>query len=137
VSAHTEAASQKTEKSCLMEKGIKNYIMGLMTSGGHKHAEMSQTLQCKYCGERMKKAEGEYNRLRRERPEKFAKKERDYLPDYPLDAGTARNLELLEDRMKRDKLYQRHIRLLLDGTPEERRQETARANAGFFRRPYT
>ena len=96
-----------------MDQTFKKHLMGMMTTGGHRHEEMSQTLACKYCGERMKKAEVLYKRMRKEKPELFIRKEPEFMPSQEI-----RNMfGQLVDRVKKDKLYRRHLELSVRGTP--------------------
>ena len=101
-----------------------------MLATGHRHAEMSQTLACKYCGERFKKAEQLYNRMRREEPELFVHKK----PEFKPSAELQNDWDNLQERVKKDKLYRKHLELSFKGTPEERKREEDRANEGFYKK---
>ena len=113
-----------------MKQDVKNYIQGLMVTGGHRHESMTDTLRCVYCGNNFKKAERQYHWLRKEKPELFIKKE----PEYKESEETAQMRQMLIDRLNRDKLYQEHIRLSEKGTLEEKIRENKRANRGYYRR---
>ena len=110
-----------------MEKSAKNYIISLLATG-HPHESMSGMLACNYCGGKFKKAEKEYNRLIRDKPELFGVKQPEWKPSTEL----VKMREQLGDRLQRDKLYQKHIRLSFKGTPAESKREEERANSGFY-----
>ena len=114
-----------------MREDVKKYMLGLLHTGHCK--EMSAALACKYCGTKFKKAEAEYNRLRRQHPELFIRKAPEFQPSPEL-----KNMfDKLTDRVRNDKLYQEHLRLSLKGTPEEQKRETDRANSGYYKRHYS
>ena len=110
-----------------MEKSAKDYIVSLLATG-HPHESMTDMLTCDYCGGKFKKAEKEYNRLRREKPELFGIKKPEFKPSTELKEMRGQ----LGDRLQRDKLYQKHIRLSFKGTPAESKREEERANSGFY-----
>ena len=113
-----------------MREDVKKYMLGLLHTGHCK--EMFKALACKYCGTKFKKAEAEYNRLRKEKPELFIRKTPEFQPSPEL-----KNMfDKLTDRVRNDKLYQEHLRLSLKGTPEEQKRETNRANSGYYKRHY-
>ena len=113
-----------------MRADFKRQLMAYLSTGGHRHAEMSKTLACNHCGERFKKGEALYNWARRERPELFTYKKPDFEPSPEL-----KNMfQMLVDRVKNDKLYGKHLELSLKGTPEEQELETRRANSGYYTR---
>lgn len=113
-----------------MDKDIKTHIINIMKSGtgGCKHQEMTQALNCSTCKMKMIRAQSEYNRLYKKYPEKFIIKE----PDYPDSPQVQENLNMLEDREKRDSLYHKHIKLLTTGNPEKQRKEMKRFWNGFY-----
>ena len=114
-----------------MRADFKKYMLGLLYTGHCK--EMSQALACKRCEPKFSKAWSEYNRLRKEKPELFIRKEPEFQPSPELK----NTFEKLVDRVRNDKLYQEHLRLSLKGTPEERKRETDRANSGYYKRHYS
>lgn len=107
----------------------KRYFTGLLDTG-HRHREMKEMMLCNYCGARFKKAEREYKRISQEHPEDFKRKE----PDTGFGIETQNLGQMLEDRIKQDKLYKEHLRLMAFGTPEEKQREIKRVNAGFYER---
>jgi len=86
----------------------KKYITNLLSSG-HKHTEMSQQAKCSSCGGRFKKAQKEFNRLYKENPKDFARKE------YEFDRETENIGDKLTERIKYDPLYQKHLQKLASG----------------------
>lgn len=110
-----------------MEKGVKQHILSLLDTG-HRHDEMKKMLACSYCGDRFKKAEKEYNRLRFALPDKFKRKE-------PEDIDSPAMLEkeqALEDRIKNDSLYKKHLRTLWKGMPSDKEKEIKKFWGGFY-----
>ena len=105
---------------------LKRHIVGLLATG-HKHNEMSKMLECKYCGERFKKAEKEYNRLYKTYPEKFQIKQEEKDNPKVLEME-----QQLEDRIKNDSLYNKHLRTLWKGSPEEKRKEIKKYWGGYY-----
>lgn len=86
---------------------------------GHRHEEMTQMLQCNYCGEKFKKAEALFNRMKREHPEEFGVT----IPERPESMKIQNMRDRLEDRIKHDSAYRKHLDILAQGTPEEKRKE--------------
>lgn len=117
-----------------MDRDIKQYIMNVMKSGtsGCNHLEMTQALNCPTCQMKMIKAQSELKRLSKEYPEKFIRKE----PEYKNSHEVERNIELLADRLGKDRLYQQHLTKLATGTPEEKRKEAIKGNKGYYERHY-
>lgn len=115
-----------------MDQDIKRHIMNIMKegTGGCKHLEMTEALNCSICQMKMVKAQSEYNRLRKEYPEKFIQKE----IDDGYDIKTQNLGQMLDDRIAQDKLYREHLRLLACGTQEEKIRETKREQNGFYKR---
>ena len=113
-----------------MDTGAQRYIMRLMTTGGHRHQSMTDTLKCGTCSVRFKKAKSEYNRLRRQDPKLFTREKPKHQNSTELNEMT----EQLADRLKRDPLYKKHIELSFKGTPAERARENERANRGYYER---
>ena len=111
------------------DKGIKRHLLGLLDTG-HKHAEMKDMMECSYCGVKFKKAEKEYYRLRKTYPEKFIR----YDPEPQPDREQENIKGMLEDRIKQDKLYQNHLKLLATGTTEEKKREVKRINSNYYER---
>ena len=101
-----------------------------MVSGSHRHESMTDAARCSKCGNNFKKAERTYAHLRQTRPDLFIKKE----PEYKETEELANTRQMLIDRVKRDKLYQEHIRLSQHGTREEKIRENKRANSGYYTR---
>lgn len=97
-------------------------------TGGCKHQEMTQALQCPTCQMKMVRAQSEFNRLRREYPEKFIRKE----PEAKFDIETQNLFQKEEDRRQSDKLYYDHLKTLAVGRPEEKIREIQRMGSGFY-----
>ena len=114
-----------------MDSGVKKHIISIMKggTGGCRHQEMRQALRCKTCGDKMVRAQSEYNRLYKTRPELFKRQE----PEYK-DRISENKADMLADRIKTDKLYINHLKLLQYGTPEEKKREMARMNRNYYKR---
>lgn len=111
-----------------MKKELKRHIASLLSTG-HRHYEMSKMMQCAYCGEKFKKAEREFNRLKKEHSKDFFYKEP--IEEKP-DKEMAEMGERIADRMKHDKAYNEHIRKLAFGTPKEKREETKKFISDYY-----
>lgn len=83
---------------------IQKHLMNILYSG-HRHQEISNAVKCYECGTKMKKWESEHNRLRQLYPQEFIRKEFDYAPGKQV----TKNIELLEDRLKKDSDYRREV----------------------------
>lgn len=105
---------------------LKRHIVGLFATG-HKHNEMSKMMTCKYCGDRFKKAEKEYNRLYKTYPEKFQIKQEEKDSPKVLEME-----QQLDDRIKNDSLYQKHLRTLAMGSPEDKKKEIKKFWGGYY-----
>lgn len=112
-----------------MDKDIRNHIINIMKSGvgGCKHQEMSEALKCLTCQMKMVRAQSEYNRLRKEHPEKFIRKIDDGYTPNEQNMG-----DMLEERIKQDSLYRKHLMLLVTGTQEEKIRENKREMSGYY-----
>ena len=109
---------------------IKRHIINIMAPGDHKHREMTEASQCKSCGHKFLKARSEYDRLRKQYPEKFIRKE----PDIPLSSRIENMDDMLGERIKNDSLYREHLKKLAYGTLEEKAREHIREMRGFYTR---
>jgi len=97
---------------------------------GHHHESMSGMMACNYCGERFKKGEALYNRMRREQPELLTREKPKFQPSDKLTEMQTRLL----DRVKYDKLYRDHLWKSQYGTIEEQNKEADLANSGFYKK---
>ena len=113
-----------------MIKDVKKYLLGLYHTGHCK--SMSEAITCKYCAVKFKKAEFEHRRLRREKPELFGYKQ----PEFKPSRETRNMFGMLVDRIKKDKLYKRHVERLAHGTEEEKDEEIKKSNEGYYRKHY-
>lgn len=79
---------------------VGQYLTSLLDTG-HRHTEFKQMMLCDHCGERFRKAEAEWQRLKVERPEEFR------APVQKMEPSQ-KNLNLwdqLMERLKVDKEY--------------------------------
>ena len=101
-----------------MDTDIKKRILSLLATG-HKHEEMTQMMLCDYCGKKFKKAQSEFERLKEIYPEKFGYE----MPEIPESIRIRNMRDRLEDRVKHDSAYRKHLDILAHGTPEEKHKE--------------
>ena len=104
----------------------KRHLLSLLSTG-HKHDEMTKALNCDYCGVKFKKAQAEFTRLYRQHPEEFQVKQEDYTSPKVLEME-----QQLDDRIKNDSLYQKHLRTLYKGSPEEKKREVKKFWGGYY-----
>ena len=90
-----------------------------MLATGHKHEEMTQMLACSYCGAKFKKAEALFNRIKKEHPEEFIRP----IPQYQESQKTLAMQAQLEERIKHDSAYRKHLDILTHGTDVEKAKE--------------
>lgn len=93
---------------------------------------MSEALKCKKCGEQIAKAQAIYNQRRKTNPEEFIYKKPEFTPSPELDATYG----MLKERVKNDKLYQRHIERLAHGTEKEKDEEIKKSNERYYNTHY-
>ena len=113
-----------------MDKTFKRQLMTYLDTG-HRHPSMTEMTACSYCGERFKKGEELYNRMRREKPELFKYK----APEYERSEELEEMYQQHDERKQHDSLYQKHIDILKkDANPEEVQKEIDKSNEGFYRK---
>jgi len=111
-----------------MQSDVKKYMLGLLHTGHCK--EMSQALICERCEPKFSKAWSEYNRLRKEKPELFTRKELEFQPSSELKEIFGQ----VADRVKHDKMYRDHLWKSQYGTIEEQNKEADLVNSGFYKK---
>ena len=112
-----------------MQSDFKRQLMTYLDTG-HRHMEMSAMMACDYCGDRFKKGEAFYNRMRKEKPELFTRPKQEFQPSAKLKEI----LEQVRDRVKYDKMYREHLWKSQYGTIEEQNKEADLANSGFYKK---
>ena len=112
-----------------MDATFKRQLLTYLDTG-HRHMEMSQALACNHCGDRFKKGEELYNRMRKERPELFTREKQEFQPSENLREMH----QQVVDRIKHDKLYRDHLWKSQYGTIEEQNKEVDLANSGFYKK---
>ena len=112
-----------------MQADFKQQLMTYMDTG-HRHAAMSDMLACAHCGDRFKKGEELYNRMRKEKPELFIREKPEFKPSKKLQEMFGQ----LADRVKYDKMYRDHLWKSQYGTIEEQNKEADLANSGFYKK---
>ena len=98
-----------------MRADAKRQLMTYLDTG-HRHSSMSDMWACRYCGNRFQKGKNFFERLVKEKPEVFEYKP----PEFKPDNETKEMFGKLVERVKKDKLYRRHIERLAYGTEEQK-----------------
>ena len=70
--------------------------------------------------------------MRKEHPEEFTYKEPEFIPSPELK----RDVDMLVDRVKKDKLYKRHVERMAYGTEEEKDEEIKKSNEQYYQKHY-
>ena len=112
-----------------MDATAKRQLMTYLDTG-HRHESITSMFGCSFCGDRFQKGKDFFERMVREKPELLEYKP----PELKPDAQTSEMYGKLMDRIKKDKLYRRHIERLAHGTEEEKDEEISKSNSGFYRK---
>lgn len=121
-----------------MKADFKKKLMGMLKLK-HSHLDpftklpsFTAALSCKSCGEQVVKAEALYKKMRREHPEEFVYKQ----PEFIRSKALEKDYDMLSERVKKDKLYQRHLNRLAHGTEQEKDEEVKKSNEGYYQTHY-
>jgi len=121
-----------------MKPGLKRKLMQMLKLK-HPHNDpftgqpsMKEALKCKECGEQVVQAEALYKQRQRTHPEEFVYKE----PEFQRSPELLENYGKLFDRVKKDKLYKRHVERLAHGTEQEKDEEVKKSNEGYYQTHY-
>ena len=121
-----------------MKKDFKRFLMGKLKLK-HPHPDpftgqpsMKEALKCKQCGEQVMQAEAIYKQRRKDYPEEFVYKE----PEFIRSPELLKGYEKLFDRVKKDKLYKKHLERLAHGTEQEKDEEIKKSNEGYYQKHY-
>ena len=112
-----------------MDTTLKKHLLTYFATG-HRHADMTSMAACNYCGDRFKKGEALFNRMRKEKPELFIRPKQEFKPSEELREMHAQ----VVDRVKHDKLYRDHLWKSQYGTIEEQNKEADLVNSGFYKK---
>ena len=112
-----------------MQADFKRQLMTYLDTG-HRHPSMTEMMACDHCGDRFKKGEQFYNRMRKEKPELFVRPRQEFKPSEELKEMHGQ----LVDRVKHDKMYRDHLLKSQYGTIEEQNKEADLANSGFYKK---
>ena len=112
-----------------MDTELKKQLLTYFATG-HRHADRTSMAACNYCGERFKKGEALFNRMRKEKPELFIRKKPEFKPSEEL----REMLGQVQDRVKHDKMYRDHLWKSQYGTIEEQNKEADLVNSGFYKK---
>ena len=126
-----EKGGETGTKPNLMDAILKKELLTHLDTG-HGHESMTDMAKCNHCGQKFKKGEALWHRLRKEKPELFAYQK----PEFKPSEKTKGLFGQLVDRIKRDKLYKRHLKRMAWGTEEEKDEEIKLFNKGYYRSHY-
>ena len=73
-----------------------------------------------------------YKQRKRDEAEECAYKKTGFIPSAELD----KSYGMLLDRVKKDKLYKRHMERLARGTEKEKDEEIKKSNEGYYQTHY-
>lgn len=120
-----------------MKPAFRNYLMSLLKLR-HNHLDpetqqpsLTEALKCQKCGEQVIKAEAIYKQMRKEHPEEFVRKQ-----EFIRSPELNKDYEMLIERVKKDKLYRRHIERLARGTEKEKDEEIKKSNEQYYQTHY-
>lgn len=93
-----------------MKKELDNYLRNVGYTG-HTHNSITERLNCSTCKGKFEKIIKERARLKQLHPEEFARRE----PEYKPSERTVKHADMLGDRIKHDKEYQKVLRRMPTG----------------------
>lgn len=112
-----------------MQTDAKRQLMTYLDTG-HRHASMTDMSVCSYCGDRFQKGKAFFERLQKENPKVFEYKR----PEFTPSKETKEIFGKLMERIKKDSVYRKHIEKMAGGTEEEKDEEIAKVNKGYYRK---
>lgn len=110
-----------------MKKDFKKELLSYFDTG-HRHESFMGMMKCRYCGEKFQKGKALIERKMREEPSLFLREKRKFEPSPELREMYWK----LVERVKKDRLYRRHLERLQYGTKEEAERESRLAAAGYY-----
>jgi len=93
-----------------MNKQLDNHLKNIGYTG-HIHNSITERMNCSTCKAKFEKLLQERTRIKQLHPEEFARKE----PEYKPSAITAKHADMLGDRIKHDREYQKKLREMPKG----------------------
>lgn len=114
-----------------MNKDFKRHLMTYLDTG-HRHQSMTDMAKCKHCGDKFTKGKALFERYVKKHPEII-----EYTPpEFKPSEDTKTMFGKLMDRIRKDKAYRQHIEKLAHGTEQEKDEEIAKSNSGYYRNHY-
>ena len=107
---------------------FKKQLVDLMRPAGHKHLSIQDALLCKSCQPKVLAAKEMYDRNIKKYPEVLQRPKPKFHPSQELQETWSQ----LQERVKHDNLYQKHLDKTFHGTIEEQNLEADRVNSGFY-----
>ena len=107
---------------------FKAQIIGMMRPVGHKHFSMTDAALCKECQPKVQAAKELYDKVVRRSPEVLDRAKPTFKPSEELKEMW----DNLQERVKYDKMYKKHLELSFKGTVEEQNKEADKVNKGFY-----
>lgn len=114
-----------------MDKTFKRHLMTYLDTG-HRHQSMTDMTNCDHCTVKFNKGKALFERLQKEKPELFIYER----PEFTPSEDTKVMFGQLMERIKKDKMYRRHIERLAHGTEEEKDEEIKKSNVGYYKTHY-
>ena len=100
----------------------------MMRPDGHRHLSFGDATLCRRCQPKVLGAKQLYDKVVRSNPEVLVRAQPKFKPSDELKEMWSG----LQERVKYDKLYKKHLDLSFHGTLDEQNKETDRVNAGFY-----
>jgi len=100
----------------------------MMRPDGHRHLSMTDATLCKKCEPKVRAAKELYDKVVRKEPEILVRKKPEFKPSEELKEMW----DNLQDRVKNDTLYKRHLERSFKGTVQEQNEEADKVNSGFY-----
>ena len=107
---------------------LKRILVRMMRPDGHRHLSMTDATLCKKCEPKVRAAKELYDKVVRKEPEILVRKKPEFKPSEELKEMW----DNLQDRVKNDTLYKKHLERSFKGTVQEQNEEADKVNSGFY-----
>lgn len=110
------------------DKRFKQKIVDMIRPDGHRHSSFQEALLCKKCQPKVLAAKEMYDTTVKKHPHLIRRSQPKFQPSQELQTMWGQ----LQERVRNDKLYQKHLEKTFHGTIEEQNLEADRVNSGFY-----
>lgn len=110
------------------QKQFKKIVVDMLRPDGHTHISMEDALLCKKCQPKVLAAKQMYDKAVAKDPMLVIREKPKFKPSEELQGMWGQ----LQERVKYDKLYKKHLEKSFHGTIEEQNLEADRVNSGFY-----